>query len=455
MITGKTLQEWGYTPGPWFRDALAEAGRLTSLGVEPDTIRERLARFAPAAPVYQTRRDRDTLPFTINLETDTPDEHANSAAVAEHMAELMRVPTIKAGAVMPDACPAGSAKGTIPVGGVVACENAIHPGFHSADVCCSMAITVMPRTDPKTVLDLGMRLTHFGPGGRPHHADVAMSADLIERILANPITAPLIHHAHQHLATQGDGNHFFYTGRLKSSGETALVTHHGSRGFGARVYKAGMRIAEAMTRKIAPSVPKHQTWIVADSQEGQDYWEALQICREWTKQNHFAIHNMVTAATGSPSGRFWNEHNFVFQKSDGLFYHAKGATPAFPNFSADEIGLTLIPMNMAEPILIARGLNAERGLGFAPHGAGRNLSRTGYLKRLGEERPVAGVDARWFSGKEDMSELPGAYKDAASVRRQIATFGLAEIVDEVLPYGCIMAGEIDWRAAGKELGDAA
>ena len=25
--------------------------------------------------------------------------------------------------------------------------------------------------------------------------------------------------------------------------------------------------------------------------------------------------------------RFWNEHNFVFRKSDGLFYHAKGATP--------------------------------------------------------------------------------------------------------------------------------
>ena len=26
--------------------------------------------------------------------------------------------------------------------------------------------------------------------------------------------------------------------------------------------------------------------------------------------------------------RFWNEHNFVFRKTDGLFYHAKGATPA-------------------------------------------------------------------------------------------------------------------------------
>ncbi|CAN7744540.1 hypothetical protein LJR228_006522 [Mesorhizobium caraganae] len=44
----------------------------------------------------------------------------------------------------------------------------------------------------------------------------------------------------------------------------------------------------------------------------------------------------------------------------------------------------------------------------------------------------------------DISELPRTYKNAASMRRQIEHFGLAEIVDEVLPYGCIMAG--DWEA---------
>jgi tRNA-splicing ligase RtcB len=46
-------------------------------------------------------------------------------------------------------------------------------------------------------------------------------------------------------------------------------------------------------------------------------------------------------------------------------------------------------------------------------------------------------------GVTDISELPSAYKNAASLRAQIARFGLAEIVDEVLPYGSIMAG--DWE----------
>ncbi|MGE0283291.1 MAG: hypothetical protein AB7P20_22090 [Rhizobiaceae bacterium] len=55
-----------------------------------------------------------------------------------------------------------------------------------------------------------------------------------------------------------------------------------------------------------------------------------------------------------------------------------------------------------------------------------------------------GIDVRFFSGVTDISELQSAYKSASAVRRQVEDYGLAEIVDEVLPYGCIMAG--DWEA---------
>src|SRR5262249_32913162 len=87
---------------------------------------------------------------------------------------------------------------------------------------------------------------------------------------------------------------------------------------------------------------------------------------------------------------------------------------------------------------------------FAPHGAGRNFSRTAYLKRHAgrtEEQVAAeqttGIDARFFCGVPDLSELPGAYKNAAAVRAQIAQFGLAEIVDTIEQIGCSMAG--DWQ----------
>ena len=46
-----------------------------------------------------------------------------------------------------------------------------------------------------------------------------------------------------------------------------------------------------------------------------------------------------------------------------------------------------------------------------------------------------------ITGKIDISELPIAYKNAESVQNQIENFGLGEIVDRILPYGCIMAGK--------------
>lgn len=476
MITGHDLIQWGFKPGPWFKQAIVEANRLVMEQdySEPELIAA-LGVYAPPEPVYIQRRAPGAYRHHLhyNIDAENAGDVENIAAVAKHMDELMRVPTIKAGAVMPDACPAGSAPGTIPVGGVVACENAIHPGFHSADICCSMAITTIGFIDPKKVLDAAQAVTHFGPGGRSD----AMPGSFMNKTLGSIIgrfegnqfldNDQMRDMARWHFMTQGDGNHFFYVGTLKSSGETAIVTHHGSRKPGAMLYKAGMRVAEKMTKAIAPSVPKHQAWIPADTIEGVDYWRALQILREWTKANHFALHNSVIHRVGGRvAERFWNEHNFVFQKSDGLYYHAKGATPAYPNFSGDTNGLTLIPMNMGEPILITRGRNANNGLGFAPHGAGRNFSRTAHKANVEQSlfwgwshEKATGLspdlDVRWFSGKEDVSELPLGYKSASSIRRQIATYDLATIVDEVLPYGCIMGGEFDWREAGKRLGEMA
>jgi tRNA-splicing ligase RtcB len=255
----------------------------------------------------------------------------------------------------------------------------------------------------------------------------------------------------KHFGTQGDGNHFFYVGRVASTGQVALVTHHGSRKPGALLYKLGMDAAERHRRKLSPETAAHNAWIPSETEEGTTYWDALQIIRTWTKKNHFAIHDAVAKHLQiKVRDRFWNEHNFVFRKTDGLFYHAKGATPAFPFYASDTNGLTLIPLNMAEPILIAKGLDAPNGLGFAPHGAGRNFSRTAFMKRFAhmtEAEIVAeqtkGIDARYFCGIPDVSELPAAYKNATSVRRQIAEYGLAEIVDTIEPVGSIMAG--DWQ----------
>lgn len=427
MYGGKDILALGIKPGPHIPAMIERANSLGRLE------KSDLADLCPP----------DALPlksfgaFTLLAEATNDDEAANLEAVSRTMAEMVRTPVVRAAAAMPDACPAGGL-GTIPVGGVAA-SDAIHPGMHSADICCSVAISVFPELSPSDALNRIHSVTHFGPGGRE---DFRPSNSLMAEISANRITADLAEIAVRDMGTQGDGNHFAFVGTMKSTGKTALVTHHGSRGFGARVYKNGMRIADRFRRELSPETLKTNAWIPADTVEGEDYWAALQIVRRWTKENHFLLHDAVNAKV---SDRFWNEHNFVFRKSDGLFYHGKGATPAFDGWADDATELTLIPLNMAQPVLIVRGMDNSEALGFSPHGAGRNFSRSEHRRRdLGNlEAETAGIDARFYCGKPDPTELPSGYKNAKEVRRQITKFGLAEVVDEVIPFGCIMAG--DWE----------
>lgn len=448
-ISGHMLMAWGHAPGPGFGDLLRRANAARAQGLDPAGIRRMLATEPPppAPPTLPLQAGR---PLHVNVAAQDEDEARNIADVMRTMHVLMQTPTIVAGAVMPDACPAG-AEGTIPVGGVVAAGNAIHPGMHSADVCCSVMMTDLGDADPGAVLDAAAAITHFGVGGRDPARRFAPDPELLDAFRANEFLRDekILQRAQSDLGTQGDGNHFLFVGRSRSTGRTALVTHHGSRGPGALLYKAGMRVAELHRKQLSPQTLKQNAWIPADSAEGRAYWAALQLIRHWTRANHEVLHQAVTEGLRADVGaRFWNEHNFVFERG-GLFYHGKGATPAWGDYAADASGLTLIPLNMAEPVLVVRGRDAAHGLGFAPHGAGRNFSRSEHRRRhagktakemLREE--TAGLDIRFFTERIDVSELPSSYKSADAVVRQLRDYGLAEIVDFIDPYGCIMAGEL-------------
>lgn len=469
-ITGHDLKAWGVSPGPLFGRLLAWAQELHAGGQTRDEIeadmRDHLVKTAKlVALMDENRRSqmvplRDvSLPFAVHMDRGrTEDERDNYNAVVEAMAVIGRNPMVERMAVMPDACPVGGA-GHIPVGGAVM-SKAIHPGYHSADVCCSVAMTVFKDADPKDILDKVHAATRFGKGGRTD-GRFRMSQMLVEQMRNNRFTSNLIDMGHAHLGTQGDGNHFAFVGRSRQTGEVCLVTHHGSRGVGAAIYKRGMEIAEKTRRELCPELEKAGAWIDPDTRDGEDYWQALQIAREWTLENHLAIH---TAVPDAIRGFVWNEHNFVFRRSDGNFYHGKGATPATPYY-----GVTLVPLNMSEPVLVTEGLNKDAALGFSPHGAGRIRSRTAHLRMLGFERDmshpdgltvedvfaqeVGQLDVRSYCGIPDLTELPSAYKDAAEVTRQMEAFGLAKVIDEIVPYGCIMAGDVDafWRNKKKEV----
>lgn len=445
MVTGNDLLNLGLKPGKWFKDALEH---INAHALEGEALNAYLDTVKPA-PVFPLLAQ--PVSFHENIRAETVVEQQNIDYVKQSMQQLMRTPTVVAGAIMPDACPAGPL-GTIPVGGVVATRKAIHPGMHSADICCSVMLTNLGKMDPKAVLDVAQGITHFGPGGRPAESQFALPAEILAEMQANPFlnNERSLKMAREHLGTQGDGNHFLYVGISKNTGDTMLVTHHGSRGVGAVLYGNGMKIAEFFRREISPETAPDNAWIPSESPEGVNYWNALQTVRKWTKQNHLVLHDAIAAKLSAPVlQRYWNEHNFVFRDGD-VFYHAKGATPLDPKFMPDITGPRIIPLNMAQPILIVEGATTANNLGFAPHGAGRNLSRTKHkYSKTGQTNEAVfaeetqGIDARFFFNRIDISELPSAYKNAEDVKQQITDFNLATVIDEIQPYGCIMAG--DWE----------
>lgn len=443
-ITGHTLIEMGYKSGKWFKEAL---DHINENQLNGDALNKYLEQFKSPDPIDL---HKNAIPFSINIKAENELEKTNVDAVIETMETLMKTPTLINGSIMPDACPTGG-NGTIPVGGVAVAKNAIHPGMHSADICCSVMLTDFGKADPKAILDAAHSITHFGPGGRDRNSQFRFPMDLLEEIEANYFlnNQKCISAARSHLGTQGDGNHFLFVGKSKNTGNTMMVTHHGSRGFGANLYSKGMKVAERYRKELSPDTLKQNAWIPFNTEEGKQYWEALQIIRKWTKKNHEVIHDATLEKLGiEKENRFWNEHNFVFKDED-LFYHAKGATPLDKKFMPDITGPRLIPLNMSEPVLIVEGETTNNNLGFAPHGAGRNVSRTQHRKsKTGTIQEIfneetKGLDIRFFSEEIDITELPTAYKNAETVRNQMEAFGLGKVIDEVLPYGCIMAG--DWK----------
>lgn len=443
-ITGKTIIELGFQPGEWFKGAIAYANENELEGEELATY---LATICPPPTIEPFENGID---FYKNIEAETSVEQENMERVVETMKELMKTPTLVNGAIMPDACPTGG-KGQIPVGGIAVAKNAIHPAMHSADICCSVMMTNFGKIDPKLVMDAAHKITHFGGGGREEFSEVP--TDLVTRMEANYFLkdSKSLTLASTHLGTQGDGNHFLFIGISKKTGDTMMVTHHGSRGLGAHLYTRGMKVAEKFRQQLSPNTLKNNAWIPYNTEKGAEYWEALQIIRAWTKLNHTTLHQATCEALNVEAiDRFWNEHNFVFKDGD-MFYHAKGATPLSDKFVPDsKDGLRLIPLNMSEPVLIVRGETTDNNLGFAPHGAGRNVSRTKHIRgKAGQTieevfiEETKGLDVRFFSGHVDISELPSAYKNAANVKAQMEKFNLGEVVDEIMPYGSIMAG--DWQ----------
>ncbi len=351
----------------------------------------------------------------------------------------MRLPVSRAGALMPDAHVGYG----LPIGGVLATENAVIPYGVGVDIGCSMMLSVLPvhpdelRTDEAKALL--MKHTRFGAGVAFEKRDRLDHAVLHEDTWKEQ---PLLKHLHpkatEQIGTSGSGNHFVEFGTLtlhqpdldlEAGTYLAVLSHSGSRGFGAQV--AGHFTALAQKRwPTLDRAAQKLAWLPLDSHEGQAYWQAMNLAGRYALANHDLIHRRLARALNvTPGAQVSNSHNLAWKQrvnGEELIVHRKGATPA----EAGRLGL--IPGSMADPGYVVRGRGNAQALDSASHGAGRQLGRKAAANTLAKKDVQAYLKDKGITligGGID--EAPQAYKRIQDVMAR--QDDLIDIVAEFRP----------------------
>ena len=353
--------------------------------------------------------------------------HDFEPAALQQLESACRLPVALAGALMPDAHQGYG----LPIGGVLATDNAVIPYAVGVDIACRMKLSVLDM--PVTALDEDQprlasaleRETRFGVGAefRQRREHPVMDADW--RVTS--LTARLKDRARAQLGTSGSGNHFVEFGQLTVTDAAAglppgtyvaLLSHSGSRGTGAQIAQHYSKVARARHKQLPPQLA-HLAWLDLSSEAGQEYWAAMELMGQYAAANHALIHAHVTRALGVHVRLdIENHHNFAWRERhrlpDGsqreVIVHRKGATPA----AAGVLGV--IPGSMATPGFVVRGRGVAASLNSAAHGAGRRMSRTQAKRTFSWESTQALLRQRGVRLlSAGLDEVPMAYKDIEAV----------------------------------------
>jgi tRNA-splicing ligase RtcB (3'-phosphate/5'-hydroxy nucleic acid ligase) len=348
------------------------------------------------------------------------------AETLQQMETAMKLPISVKGALMPDAHVGYG----LPIGGVLATYNAVIPYGVGMDIGCRMCLSVFPLSPKKIdgerdrIKNILMNETRFGLAEFKDLED----HEILYRKEFNEIKfLKTLHKTFaQQLGTSGHGNHFVDVGFVEISDFSAqinlqpgqyfaVLSHSGSRNFGSEVCKHYTQIAKDKLELSGEAA--RLAWLDLDSEEGQEYWSAMQLAGDYSYANHRIIHQRLAKAFGEkPVAIIENHHNFAWKEklADGeeIIIHRKGATPA----GFGDIGI--IPGTMASPAFIVRGKGNDDSMQSAAHGAGRLMSRNQAKQTFTESQMKKYLHEQrieLIGGGTD--ESPQAYKDILEVMK--------------------------------------
>ena len=349
-------------------------------------------------------------------------------------------------AIMPDV----HAGMGMPIGGVLACVDAVIPNAVGVDIGCGMCAVKTNWRVEDISADVLRKQIMRGireriPLGMDHHKERQDERYLPQDHDIDKLTVVKAQYisAQRQVGTLGGGNHFIELQR-DEQGMLWIMIHSGSRNLGKQVgdhyNKLAVMLNERWHSVVKPEL--RLAFLPLRTQEFNDYWAEMQYCVEFALCNRRLMMEriqevIVDALPGIEFEPMINiAHNYAAWENHygkNVIVHRKGATLAREGI------IGIIPGSQGTASYIVEGLGNPDSFNSCSHGAGRLMSRTAAVKTLSLEDEVKKLDEQGIvhaiRSQRDLEEAAGAYKDIEQVINN--ELDLVKILTRLLPIAVI------------------
>ena len=349
-------------------------------------------------------------------------------------------------AIMPDV----HAGMGMPIGGVLACKDAVIPNAVGVDIGCGMCavktswkVEDIPADVLRKQIMRGIRKRI--PLGMDHHKEaqderyLPQGYDIDKLEIVKRRSQSILHE----VGTLGGGNHFIEL-QKDEEGSLWIMIHSGSRNLGKQVGDYYNKIAAHLNgiwhSSVSPDI--RLPFLARGSREFEMYWKEMLFCIDFALCNRrLMMERIEEVLADSLKGIEFEPminiaHNYAaFENHFGqnVIVHRKGATLAREGVTG------IIPGSQGTASYIVEGLGNPDSFCSCSHGAGRLMSRTMAINTLDLQEEVSRLEARGIvhaiRSQEDMQEASGAYKD---IEKVIANeLDLVKVKTRLLPVAVI------------------
>ena len=338
----------------------------------------------------------------------------------------------------------------MPIGGVLACKDAVIPNAVGVDIGCGMCavktnwkVADIPTDVLRKQIMRGIRKRI--PMGMDHHKEAQDEKYLptghdIDKM---EIVKRRQEYITKEVGTLGGGNHFIEL-QKDETGTLWIMIHSGSRNLGKLVgdyyNEKAKKLNERWYSVVSPDI--RLSFLPLRTDEFNAYWQEMKYCVDFALCNRKLMMKRIEAVIKDAIPEIGFEpminiaHNYAaWERHYGqdVIVHRKGAT------LAREGVIGIIPGSQGTASYIVEGLGNPESFCSCSHGAGRTLSRTAAIRDLNLKEEVERLDAlgiiHAIRNQNDMQEASGAYKDIETVIANEAD--LVKVKTRLLPVAVI------------------